>query len=68
MSIESVVRPFQTPDNSPARPFFTAGKAAPQNVILQFGRAGGGKVLNGSSSYSASFYMTQYSNEKSQEF
>jgi hypothetical protein len=68
MSLESIVRPFQTPDNAPARPFFTAGKAAPQNVILQFGRAGGGRVLNGSSSYSASFYMTQYTNEKSQEF
>lgn len=64
MSIESIVRPFQTPDVAPARRFFVAGKAAPQNVILQFGRGGGGRVLHGSSSYSASFYMTQYVNEK----
>jgi hypothetical protein len=66
MSLESIVRPFQTPDNSPNKPFFTAGKAAPQNIILQFGRAGGGRVLNGSSSYTASFYMTVYVNEKRQ--
>jgi hypothetical protein len=68
MSLESIVRPFETPDYSQAKPFFTAGKAAPPNVILQFGRGGGGKVLNGSYSYSASFYMTQYTNEKSQSF
>ncbi|MBR0687355.1 hypothetical protein JQ594_15595 [Bradyrhizobium manausense] len=65
MTIEAIVRPFQTPNSAPARPYLTAGKAAPQNVILQFGRGGGGKVLNGSTSYSASFYMTQYTNEKS---
>ena len=64
MSIESIVRPFQTPDVAPARPFFTAGKAAPPNVILQLGRSGGGRTFNGSESYSASFYMTQYVNEK----
>lgn len=65
MSIESIVRPFQTPDPAPSRPFFVAGKAAPQNVILQFGRSGGGRTFNGSESMSASFYMTQYVNEKS---
>jgi len=65
MSIEAIVRPFETPDSAPARPYFTAGKAAPQPVRLQFGRGGGGKVFNGSASYSASFYMTQYTNEKS---
>lgn len=64
MSLESIVRPFQTPDIAPARPFFIAGRGAPPNVILQFGRGGGGKVFNGSFSYSASFYMTQYVNEK----
>ena len=32
MSIESIVRPFQTPDASPSKPFFTAGKAAPPPV------------------------------------
>lgn len=64
MSIESIVRPFQTPDAAPARPYLTAGRGAPPNVILQFGRGGGGKVLNGSSNYSASFYVTQYVNEQ----
>jgi hypothetical protein len=64
MSIESIVRPFQTPNPAPARPFFIAGKAGVPPVIMQFGRGGGGKVLNGSFSYSATFYMTQYVNEK----
>lgn len=64
-SLETIVRPFQTADVSPARPFFNAAKAAPQNVILQFGRGGGGKVLTGSASISATYYMTQYVNEKS---
>lgn len=64
MTIESIVRPFQTPDASPARPFQTGVKAAPPLVILQAGRRGGGRVLNGSSSVSASYYMTQYVNEK----
>lgn len=64
MTIESIVRPFQTPDASPARPFYPGVKAAPPNVILQAGRKGGGRTLNGSASSSASYYMTQYVNEK----
>jgi hypothetical protein len=64
MSIEAIVRPFQTPDVAPAQPFYSAAKAAPQPVRLQFGRGGGGRVLNGSASSSASYYMTQYVNEK----
>lgn len=64
MSIEGIVRPFQTPDVSPSKPFYTAGKAAPQIVRLQFGRGGGGRTFNGSESMTASFYMTQYVNEK----
>jgi len=66
MSLENIVRPFQTPDVAPAKPFFTPGKTGAANVILQCGRGGGGKTLNGSTSYSASFYMTQYINEKSE--
>ncbi len=65
MSLESIVRPFQTPESAPARPYYQAGKAAPANVILQFGRGGGGKTFNGSFSWNASYYMTQYVNEKS---
>lgn len=64
MSIESIVRPFQTPDVSLSRPIYPSVKAAPPNVILQAGRKGGGRTLNGSGSSSASFYMTQYVNEK----
>lgn len=65
MTIESIVRPFQSPDVAPPRPYYVAGKAGVPNVILQFGRGGGGRILNGSGSFSASFYMTQYVNEKS---
>jgi len=64
MSMENIVRPFQTPDFAPAKPFFTPGKTGQPNVILQFGRGGGGKTLSGSSSHSASYYMTQYISEK----
>lgn len=65
MSIENIVRPFQTPDFAPAKPYFTPGKTGAANVILRFGRGGGGKTFNGSSSASATYYMTQYINEKS---
>ena len=68
MSLETIVRPFETQDVAPGRAFFSAGKAAPQNIILQCGRGGGGKTFNGSSASSASFYVTQYVNEKSQSF
>jgi hypothetical protein len=66
MTIESIVRPFQTPDVAPAKPYYRAGNAAPPNVILQFGRGGGGRTFNGSATSSASYYMTQYVNEKSE--
>ena len=66
MSMETIVRPFQTPDYAPARSFFTPGKTGAANVILEFGRGGGGRTFSGSYSYSASFYMTQYINEKAE--
>lgn len=66
MSIEGIVRPFQTPDAAPAKPYFTAGKSAPPMVILQFGRGGGGRVFQGTYSYSQTFYVTQYMNEKNE--
>jgi len=63
---EDFIRPFSAPDVAPPRPYFIAGKAGVPNVVLQFGRSGGGKVFNGSASSSSTFYMTQYVNEKSQ--
>jgi len=66
MSMENIVRPFQTPDFAPAKPYFTPGKTGATNVILQFGRGGGGKTFSGSSSNSASYYMTQYINEQAE--
>jgi hypothetical protein len=63
-TIEAIVRPFQTPDVSPSTAYFTPGKAGPVPVLLQFGRGGGGKILNGSFTFDESYYMTQYNNEK----
>jgi len=65
-SIEGIVRPFKTPVVAPSRAFQVGVKPAPPLVIIQSGRGGGGRVLNGNFSNSESFYMTQYDNEKSQ--
>jgi hypothetical protein len=66
MSMEAIVRPFQTPNVTPSTPYFTPGKAGVPNVILQCGRGGGGRMFSGSLSVSESFYMTQYNSEKKQ--
>jgi hypothetical protein len=65
--LESVVRPAQTLDYSPARPYYNPGQVGVSNTRLQIGRGGSGKVLSGSYSATTSYYMTEYSNEKTQE-
>jgi hypothetical protein len=64
MSLENIVRPFQTNDVAPPRPYFNAGQVGVPNVILRFGRSGQGKTFQGSFSSHQSTYMTQYVNEK----
>lgn len=64
MSLETIIRPFQTNDVSPARPYFNAGQVGVPNVMLRFGRSGQGKTFNGSYSSRLTNYMTQYENEK----
>jgi hypothetical protein len=64
-SLESLIRPFQTNDITPAQTYFEAGEVAtPENVVLQIGKGGSGKVLTGSYSYSQTFYCDGAETEK----
>jgi hypothetical protein len=65
MTLETIIRPFQTNDVSPPRQYFNAGQVGVPNVRLQFGRSGQGKTFTGSYASRQSNYMTQYDNEKS---
>jgi len=62
--LESVVRPFQLAERSVPFRSVTPGQKAIRPVLLQFGRAGGGKTMQGSYSYSASFYCDAHVVEK----
>jgi hypothetical protein len=62
--LESIVRPFQTKEVTPAQTYYAPGQAGVPNVILRIGRGGSGKVLTGSYSYSASFYCDGSETEK----
>ena len=62
--LESIIRPFQTGDVTPAQTYYKPGQIGVPNVILRIGRGGGGgKTLSGSFSQSASFYCVKYENE-----
>jgi hypothetical protein len=64
MTIESIVRPFQTPDVAPARTVLHGRPrraSARDHAVRPRRRRQGAERLG---SYSASFYMTQYVNEK----
>jgi hypothetical protein len=62
--LETIVRSSQTLDYAPARTYYTPGQVGVPNSRLAFGRDGQGKTFSGSFSYNASFYVTQYNNEK----
>lgn len=65
MSLEQVIRPFQDGRVSPPQQYFQQGQVGVPPVILRFGRGGSGKLLNGSISFTQTFYVTAYVNEKS---
>jgi len=65
-NFESLVRPFES-DTVQPQPYYTPGQQTAPIVVLQFGRGGGGKVLNGSISISISSYCQRYETEKSLE-
>jgi hypothetical protein len=65
---ESLVRPFQTNDITPAQTYYEAGQIGVPNVILRLGRSGSGKTLTGSYNQNATFYMTKYETERKAKF
>jgi len=62
---ESLVRPFQSNDVTPAQTYYMPGEIGVPNVILRIGRSGSGKVLTGNYSYTETHYMTRYRTERS---
>jgi hypothetical protein len=62
--LESIVRPFQTNQITPAQTYYAPGQVGVPSVILRIGRGGSGKVLTGSYSYTASFYVDGSETEK----
>ena len=66
--LESIVRPFQSGNVTPAQTYFVPGQIGVPNVILRLGRSGAGKTLTGSYNQTATFYMTKYETERKQPF
>lgn len=62
--IESIVRPFQLPNGTQAVRIEQPGQREVRRVLLQFGRAGSGKTLNGSLSQTTTYYCDKYVVEK----
>lgn len=62
--LESIVRPALELDYSPAKRFYNPGQVGVPNTRLQIGRGGSGKVLSGSYTSTAAYYMTEYDNEQ----
>jgi len=61
---ESLVRPFQNNSVTPAQTYYTPAQIGVLPLVLNIGRGASGKVMNGSYSYSATFYVHKYENEK----
>lgn len=61
---ESFVRPFQNNNVTPAQTYYQPGQIGVLPVKLNIGRQASGKIMNGAYSYSATFYVTKYENEK----
>jgi hypothetical protein len=62
---ESLVRPFQSGETTPAQTYYDPGDPASPVIYIRIGRnGGGGKVLTGQSSATMSSYCKRYENEK----
>jgi hypothetical protein len=58
MSLAKIVRPYQTNDVTPGKVVPQATPAsAPDNVVLEFGANGSGKIVHGHSSFSRTTYQ-----------
>jgi hypothetical protein len=65
MSMEKIVRPFQTYDITPPRRIIDPEEEPDENVILQFGKGGssGKETASGSASHSVSWYQDKKKKE-----
>ena len=62
---ESLVRPFQSNDVTPAQVYYQPGEIGVPNVVLRLGHGGGsGKTLQGSYQQTATFYVVKYETER----
>ncbi len=66
MALEKIVRPYQLRTNTPPIVLQVASNVDPQPIVIRIGRSGGGsaKVLNGSYSATATFYLDKALVEK----
>ena len=67
VEFESLVRPFQTNDVTPAQTYFVPGQIGVPNLRLNSGRSGQGKTFHSSISIKTTYYCHQYENEKPNE-
>jgi hypothetical protein len=65
---ESLVRPFQSANITPAPTVYTPGQIGVPNVKMQLGRSGSGNAMTGSYSVSETYYMTKYETERKTPF
>ncbi len=64
VSLEKIVRPFETRVLTPASPVVDPTKTPPKNIILQYGKGGGGvQTTSGHFDLSVTYYMTKQWNE-----
>ena len=68
MSLEKIIRPFQTRETTPPRFVMnpvTAQAATPaQPVVITIGKSPSVKVLNGSETIDVTYYMKKWMKEK----
>ena len=71
MSLEKIIRPFQTRETTPPRFVMnpvTAQTVTPaQPVVIVIGKSPAMKVLNGSETIDVSYYMKKWMKEKKTE-
>lgn len=65
-AFDGLIRPFQQDNSAPAVKVVTPGQQEVKRILLSFGRAGSGKVMQGSSSLNKTFYVKQHIVEKTQ--
>lgn len=64
--LQGLLGPFQTPGDSTAVRVVQPGQQDHKRILLAFGRAGAGRVMQASFSLHKTFYCTQHVVEKTQ--